>query len=485
MVTSGDSTWAATDGTRPRQGGAKDVPTQFDSVASLPVHAMLLLAALAAGVVAQGDYYTPGRAAVVAVTVTAAGIAAWPSPRLRTGIWPLLAACAGLALWTVITALVHNGPGGATPIVTGLVCLAGGAVVMQRTGAAQREAFAVALIGVATLVAVAGWLGVAWHRTPWASVVEGRLWRAASTLTYANAAAALLAALSLLALACIAARPRSSVRVAAAYLSMVGLAATLSRAGAVAFGVGLVVLLVLTGLRTAWQVLPALLGAAVALAGLAASMPASASAHPALAIATLLLGGVLAVGLSRLPGRPRRAALVAGLVLAGAGGAVMFWSSHGVRLLAHARITLDSSERVGATGAALRLIAGHPWIGSGPGRSRYVWTAPDGQLQISRYAHDEYLQLAAELGVIGLILLLAVLAAAVVTVRQGRRYAHQPAIRAGAIAALAALAVHSGFDFLWQLAVIPLAGGLLIGIAGPCALATGGTTSTIDQWGKE
>jgi hypothetical protein len=35
------------------------------------------------------------------------------------------------------------------------------------------------------------------------------------------------------------------------------------------------------------------------------------------------------------------------------------------------------------------------------------------------------------------------------------------------VAAIAALAVHSAFDFLWELAVVPLIVGVLAGMAGP------------------
>jgi hypothetical protein len=46
---------------------------------------------------------------------------------------------------------------------------------------------------------------------------------------------------------------------------------------------------------------------------------------------------------------------------------------------------------------------------------------------------------------------------------------------AGASAAVTALAVHSGFDFLWHPAVLPLLGGLLCGLAAPAAVP-GATT---------
>jgi O-Antigen ligase len=442
----------------------RELTGQFD--VQLPAHALLLLTALAAGVVAQGGYYFAGRAVVVLLTLGAVGMALRVRPRFRADLWPLPMACVALTLWTLAEALAHATPAAAAPIAAGLACLAGGAVVLGRTGPAQREAFAAAAVGVGVLVALTGWIGLAWHHAPWASVVEARLWRAAATLTYANAAAALLAALCLLAMALVLGRPHSPVRVTAAYLCLVGLGATLSRGGLIALLVGMVVLVFLAGLRTAWPILSVLFGAGIALAGLLPSMPATASAQPVPAALTLLLGAAVAVGLIRLPARVRRVALPSVLVLLGLALAGAVWYSHSVRQLATARLTVNSSGRSGAATAALRLIADQPWTGVGPGRSRYIWTAPDGQVLIARYAHDEYLQLLVELGTIGLVLLLCLLISAALTVHSGRRYPHSR-IRAGAVAALAALAVHSGFDFLWQLTVIPLACGLFIGLAGP------------------
>ncbi|MBO0868784.1 MAG: hypothetical protein J2P15_09490, partial [Micromonosporaceae bacterium] len=303
----------------PRHAGAPDAalpgatePGATEPGAALPGHALLLLAALAATAVAQGGYYPAGRIVALTLTIVAAVLAGRAGHRAGTGIWPvpvvyLVVACAGLALWTVADGLLHPGPaggaGGGVPLLAGLGCLAAAATVVRHTGSAQigtaqggtaqsgsvdggpgpRELFADAVVALGPLVAVPGWIGVAWHRPPWASVVEG-LWRAGSTLTYANAAAALLAALCLLALARVIDRPGSLVRAGMAYLSLVGLAATMSRAGLVAFGVGLIPLVLLAGARGRWlvalQILPLLLGAAVALAGLAPSVPASAPARP-------------------------------------------------------------------------------------------------------------------------------------------------------------------------------------------------------------
>jgi O-antigen ligase len=131
------------------------------------------------------------------------------------------------------------------------------------------------------------------------------------------------------------------------------------------------------------------------------------------------------------------------------------------------RGNLDSAGRTGALRASLALFRAHPLTGTGVGRARFFWATPDGNGAVALYVHNEYVQVLTDLGAIGFVLLLAVLAALVASVRQGRPFPHRPGIRAGAIAALAALAVHSGFDFLWHIAVLPLAGALFVGLAGP------------------
>jgi O-antigen ligase len=124
------------------------------------------------------------------------------------------------------------------------------------------------------------------------------------------------------------------------------------------------------------------------------------------------------------------------------------------------RANLSSWGRSEAARAALDLIAEHPLIGAGVGQARFVWDLPDGNGEIALYAHNEYLQLLVDLGAIGAVLLLALLAAIAVVVKRGWNMPHA----AGALAGLAALAVHSGFDFLWHIPVLPLLAGLFIGL---------------------
>jgi O-antigen ligase len=87
-----------------------------------------------------------------------------------------------------------------------------------------------------------------------------------------------------------------------------------------------------------------------------------------------------------------------------------------------------------------------------------------------RYAHDEYLQLAAEEGALGLLGLGALATGVVITARRGwrseaRRHPEWMALRAGAIAGLACFALQSGFDFLWHVPVVPMIAALGVGFA--------------------
>lgn len=111
-------------------------------------------------------------------------------------------------------------------------------------------------------------------------------------------------------------------------------------------------------------------------------------------------------------------------------------------------------------------------LGAGPGRARFFWVDASGHGYVARYAHNEYLQLLVELGVIGLAILMTLLTALIVTIGRGRAGMHtMAALWAGAAAAFAVLVVHSAFDFLWQLPILPLTGALLVGLSSPGANA--------------
>lgn len=198
---------------------------------SFPLHLLLVFVAFAAAAVSQGGYYPPGRSLVTALVFLALVVTLFVHGRSWPQWWPLPATCAALAAWAVVRAAANGSVASAVPTVATLGCVAGVALVVARADAAQRRLCAAITLGVGLLVAVSGWIGVAWRVPSLALATDERLWRATSTLTYANAAAALLAPLSVLSMALMLAQPRSPIRVITTYLLLVGLGATLSRAG--------------------------------------------------------------------------------------------------------------------------------------------------------------------------------------------------------------------------------------------------------------
>ena len=208
----------------------------------------------------------------------------------------------------------------------------------------------------------------------------------------------MLASISLVVLGRLVATPGSVPLTLAAAGLLAGLGATMSRAGALALVVGLVVLAGLRGL-----------GATVraAVGPLAGSPP-----QPALARIGLAAGLALAAMVTRLRRWPALALLGALLVAAVAG---LLASGGGVddaaRTVAEAQVNLASPDRTGALRAALRLVAQQPLTGTGPGHANLRWKGRDHGSQLYAYVHNEYLQVAAELGLVGLVLLAALLVA--------------------------------------------------------------------------
>jgi O-antigen ligase len=453
-------------------------------VDNLPLHALLLVVALVVAIAAQGAYYGAGQRTVTVVLLLALLAALRAKPWSRDdALLPPVWAGAALAVWAAVSATVAGDITAALPVVALLAGVVVVLVAVRRLTGGQRDALAAAVVAVGGLVAASGWVGVAWRVTPWALEDQG-LWRAATTLTYANAAAGLLVPLALLAVARLATRPGVPAMVAA-WLLLVGAGATLSRGGVLALAVGGAVLATLFGLgRTLRAAGPPTLGAVVTLVGLAPSMPASSPPRPVLAAAALMVGVAVAVGASHLHTR----LLVLGLALVVlAACAVLAVGGRGDAAApgASTRLTIASPDRVAAARAALQLAAERPLTGTGPNRAALTWVQNSRRVT-SRYVHNEYLQVLAELGFVGLALLVVLLASLAWTIWRGRPQAPSTAIWAGAAAGLAALAVHSALDFLWHLPAIPLVGAVLAGLVLPTALDQEGGTQPPDRpTGKE
>ncbi|HVE93239.1 MAG TPA: O-antigen ligase family protein, partial [Actinomycetota bacterium] len=340
--------------------------------------------------------------------------------------------------------------------LTGLrvvVVLGLAALVVRRLGEDVRRAVLSWLVAGGTIVALAGWAGVAFRRVPFAQPAQG-LWRAASTITYANALACLLAVLVLVLLSGALRWPRWHTA-AASFVLLTGLGATLSRSGLLALVAGLAVVAWTVGPRRLGLDLAApIAGAALALAGLLPSI-AGTRASPAVAAAALAAGALCAV--APVP----RLALIAVLV---AVPVVMVAAPQQVRRLAYARLAPGSDTRSPEWRVALRAARERPLTGVGPTaplpgpRS----TGPNGT--VATWIHSEPLGVLARQGIAGGA---ANMSAFVVLVVAGMRTRRRmpPGMWAAGAAGGMAVAVHSLFDITWHVPVLPLLGAVVLSVA--------------------
>jgi hypothetical protein len=428
----------------------------------------LLLVAATAGLLGQGAYYPSVQrpVGVLVAVATLLGLATWPPTSDDLRLLPVVPALA-LAAWAVGDgALLGVAGAGVGPalLLVGLVAVL---LVCRRLRREDREVLLAGLIGVGLLVALTGWLGVA-GRTGWWAFESQGLWRASATLTYPNATAAVLTAVSLVVLGRLVGTPGSVPLALAATGLLAGLGATVSRAGVFALVVGLVVLAGLRGLgATARATAGPVAGALVALAWLLPSMPAASRPRPVLAAAGLCAG----LALAAIAVRSRRwpvLALLGGVLVVGVAGLLATGGvGDAARTVTEARVNLASPDRTGAQHAALRLVAQHPLTGTGPGHANLRWEGHGHGAELFAYVHNEYLQVTAELGLVGLVLLAILLVAVARWLWRARATGPSGATWAGAVAALAAFAVHSGFDFVWHLPAVVLTVTLLVGVVLP------------------
>jgi O-antigen ligase len=425
--------------------------------------AQLVVAGLAACALAQGGYHAPGRLPLLVTLPVAALLVGIvrpePSPSAR---WTTRAAAVAglLGTWALLRggASADRESGIAASALLGAVALL--LVTGRRLPAEARRVVLRGLLGLGAVTAVAGWVGVVWHVDRLAVTQDG-MWRAAGTLTYSNAAAALLAVSILPALSLRVARPADRWLTALIALLLVGEAASLSRAGTASLAVGVVVLAICAGWRRVVVAVVAPAGGAlVAAAGLYGSVPLDASAGRWAAVLALPLGLSLAAGLAPLQA-PR--ALLAVLLL-GAAATTTALVVQGAQVLAM-RLSAGGSIRWDANRAAMHAVADHRWWGTGPGAGG-VDLAPVGMpFTVMRFVHDEYVQTLLELGVLGLLLLLLLVALLVRAAAAGSRDVARDPLPAGVLAALVAAAVHGGLDFVWHVPVVPLTAVALVAVA--------------------
>jgi hypothetical protein len=365
----------------------------------------LLVLAVSFAAAAQGGFHSNQFRVLVSILATALVAALLSESRRSRVSWhPVLSTAAALSASAGLSAWVAGDPADALPAVGLLGGMGAVVIVVRRAGPSERELLVTAVVVVGTLIAFTGWAGVVFRREPLALVHQG-LWRASSTITYANATAGFLLVPALLALGRTVHKRERELWPLASYLLVVGTLATLSRAGVLALGAGVATLAVLsTSTRqTVAALWPIAVGVGIAVLGLLPSAPAQAAARPGLAVSAFAAGAAVVV---LTPQTSRRALLL--LVVASAGAitfGVQYLRPVGGEIMS-VRLTGVSDDRTGAWGAALRLSVRRPALGAGPGNAAIEYRSKDGELLASRYVHNEYLQLLVEQGGVGVGVLL-------------------------------------------------------------------------------
>jgi hypothetical protein len=405
----------------------------------------------------QGGFYNPGRAVVLAMVGCAALLTSW------RGTWTatdrgIAGASALLVMWAGGVAAARGSWVDAAPASATAVAFALMLLVARRMSQPERRVAGRGVVAVGALLAAAGLWSVAAHQGPWAAP-EGPLWRSAAGTTYWNATAAILVVLAMVVITWCARTPRAGLPAVTGAVLVAGAASTLSRGGAAAAVVGIACLGALGGVVALRAAVPSLVGAGVLLAGLVPSMPVASAPKPGTALLAATAAVLATVALARrMPAVSSRA-----IGLTAAIGAVVL-AVAAVPTVA-TRLTL-ATPRWGTWQAAWATAVEHPVGGVGPGRLMLVWRDPAGVMHATALAHNEWLQLLAELGVVGVSLVVLLAVPVVRPLLEGLHSADPLPARA-ALAAVTAFGVASAFDFLWHLLVIPALLAFILGAAIP------------------
>jgi O-antigen ligase len=210
-------------------------------------------------------------------------------------------------------------------------------------------------------------------------------------------------------------------------------------------------------------------GAGVALAPLVAGLyltySRGAVAAVALGLVTLALLAPEAAPLWRRVGPPWRAAVGWGAVAALVVALVVVADDRAAppaRGATAERFAELGSNRADYWRVAADAFAAEPLRGVGASGFRVEWLRERDVREGAADAHSLYLETAAELGLVGLVLLGAFAGGVAVCAR--RLVARDAALAAGPVAALAVLALHAGIDWDWELPALTLPGLLLAGV---------------------
>jgi O-antigen ligase len=373
-----------------------------DAVPALLSAALIVVLGFDEGGYAPASWVWAAALLVVAGVVVVRGRPARPS-MLELAF---LGGLAGLLVWSLLSAWWSLDPTGSILEAQRLLLyLATAAALVLVSGRGSRQAILLGTLAGLGAVCLAGIVDVVVGDDPVGALTAdpGSEARLSEPVGYANALALMAAMGVLISLGLALAAPRRAVRIA--YLAAVPLFAvtlylTYSRGGWLALAVGLVAMLALR-LRSLDRRVALPLAAAIALAAVAATI----------------------------------------VVVRGFDSATTTPSAGASRLA-----TVSGSNRAEYWRVAWRDVGAHPVVGSGAGSWGRYWLRERPVPQPARDAHSLFLETLAELGPLGLGLLLVAFAAPVVAAIRTRGNPLTPA----ALGPFAAYAAHAAQDWVWE-----------------------------------
>jgi hypothetical protein len=429
---------------RPRPIGAASPTTQW--VVAALLFGLMLVDGLREGGFWHADAFV---AAAGAIALLLAAVVINPLDR-RSG--SVVVALILLAVWWGIRAATAESVSEVLPLGASCIAFASAFAAVRPLRGPARQIAGLAIASLGAAGSLVGFAGLIWRWFPMAMPAQG-LWRLSSTLTYSDAAGLALGMCLLVALGID--RHGWMARITVCLCSG-GLLATQSRGALVALALACAVV---PWRRYMQFVVPLLAGGGLGVMAIATSP--NTGRVPWLGVTLVLAVGIASTPTTRLRSlvSSSRVRILGGLlVLAGIViSALLLHHEIGLRALAP-----SDQDRSVEWSTALHQWASAPVFGVGPDRL-LVFHAADGTY--AHFAHNEYLQIAADAGIIGVALLLA---AGIALFRATRRV---DVLSSCACAALVCWAVGGAFDYDWHLTFVGFLGGWCAGLAARTEMA--------------
>ena len=332
------------------------------------------------------------------------------------------------------------------PLGASIIAFAAAFAAVRPLAGRARELAALAMVCLGAVGALVGFAGLIGRWSPLALPAQG-LWRLSSSLTYADAAGLAFGVCLLVALGC--GRAPTLVRVAVC-LNAAGLIGAQSRGAYVAV---VCACLLVPARRYRELALPLAAGAGLGVAAVASS-PQN---HRVPWLAAVVVAAMAIAACDR-PSRSRqrssariRTVLGAGMLCGVVAATLLVHHEIGVRALAP-----SDHDRSAEWSSAWHQWASAPFTGVGADRA-LIFHAADGSS--AHFVHNEYLQVAADAGIVGLGLM------AFVALSLAKSLRRVDPLSSCAVAAVVCWAVGGAFDFDWHLPVVGLLGGWCAGLA--------------------